>query len=445
MHRSVQNQEISYNVFMLKNRQTLLFVGDVVMLGLALWTMTALRFDFSTQNTFVQAQARTFALLFIAWLIVFFIFDLYNLRRVNPNPRNIGTLGLAIATSTAISVILFYIFPVQGITPKTNLIIIAVISFVLLVTWRRIFYKLFASTYLQKIALIGNDPAIEHLRADLAKHPHIGTVVVNIDKYDPAQPLPSLHLIITDDINLRDLIHIQETTKAEVLSLASAYEELFGKIPLALMNDERAVSILTRRLPIAYRLIERLLEIIIATLLLLITSPILLITTIARLVEDGRPIIIGQSRVGKGGAIFRLYKFRSMKALAPDGSAEIGAAQWAEKRDPRITPLGRILRKTHIDEIPQMWNILRGDLALIGPRAERPEFVATLEKNIPYYYLRHIQKPGFTGWAQIKFRYARTVLEAQEKFEYDLYYLQHKNPLLDVGIVLKTAQIIFTH
>jgi lipopolysaccharide/colanic/teichoic acid biosynthesis glycosyltransferase len=125
--------------------------------------------------------------------------------------------------------------------------------------------------------------------------------------------------------------------------------------------------------------------------------------------------------------------------------AETHGAAWADKQDSRITRIGRVLRATHLDEVPQMYNIIKGDLALIGPRAERPEFVATLEQHIPYYYLRHTIKPGFTGWAQIKYRYARSIDDSREKFEYDLYYLKNKSPLLDIGIILKTLQIMFTH
>jgi lipopolysaccharide/colanic/teichoic acid biosynthesis glycosyltransferase len=125
--------------------------------------------------------------------------------------------------------------------------------------------------------------------------------------------------------------------------------------------------------------------------------------------------------------------------------AEKDGAKWAGTHDPRITKVGTILRKTHLDEVPQMYNIIRGDIALVGPRAERPEFVQTLQSAIPYYYLRHTIKPGFTGWAQIKYRYARSIDDSKEKFEYDLYYLKNKSPLLDIGIVLKTLQIIFTH
>jgi lipopolysaccharide/colanic/teichoic acid biosynthesis glycosyltransferase len=135
-----------------------------------------------------------------------------------------------------------------------------------------------------------------------------------------------------------------------------------------------------------------------------------------------------------------------MIVLGADGQAETGTAVWSTGgKDSRITKVGAITRKLHVDEIPQMLNLLKGDLALVGPRPERPEFVANLEKEIPYYFMRHTIKPGFTGWAQIKFRYARTVLDSEEKFEYDLFYLKNRNIFLDVGIILKTAQIVFTH
>jgi lipopolysaccharide/colanic/teichoic acid biosynthesis glycosyltransferase len=206
------------------------------------------------------------------------------------------------------------------------------------------------------------------------------------------------------------------------------------------MDEEKAIQIITAHQHIGYQFFERTLEIIIALVVLIVCSPLLLVAIIGRFIEDGSPIFYTQTRAGKDNTIFNVYKLRSMKK-----DAEKNGVQWADKRDARTTAFGRLLRKTHIDELPQMWNVLRGDIALIGPRPERPEIIAELEKTIPYYSLRHSVKPGFTGWAQIKFRYARTVLDSQEKFEYDLYYLLNKNPLLDFGILVKTIQIIFTH
>jgi lipopolysaccharide/colanic/teichoic acid biosynthesis glycosyltransferase len=125
------------------------------------------------------------------------------------------------------------------------------------------------------------------------------------------------------------------------------------------------------------------------------------------------------------------------------GAEKRGKPKWAEKEDPRVTKVGKVLRKLHLDELPQMINVLKGDISLVGPRPERPEFVKKLEKQIPYYHLRHIIKPGFTGWAQIKFRYARSVMDSFEKFQYDLYYIKNRSIFLDLGILLKTFQLLF--
>ena len=125
--------------------------------------------------------------------------------------------------------------------------------------------------------------------------------------------------------------------------------------------------------------------------------------------------------------------------------AETKEAVWAKKRDKRITRVGRFLRRIHFDEIPQIVNVIKGDISLIGPRPERPEFVEKLEKEIPHYHLRYLIKPGFTGWAQIKFRYGRSIMDSHEKFQYDLYYLKNRSFLLDIGILLKTFQLFFKH
>lgn len=425
---------------MLKDRKTILLLGDILALALSFVFMTAIRFDSVTNSHLITTQRNIFILLFILWLIIFFIFDLYNLRRVNPSPRNIGTLALAILTNTGLSVIFFYIFPPDGITPKTNLAIVSSVAFILLVAWRRFFYLLFSSKYSQRIVVIGEREEIEHLVLDLSKNPHIGTVVAKFKTYDPDISLPKTDMVIADGVNLEGLSNISNSTGAEVMSLSGAYEELFGKIPLSHMTEERAIEVFTKQHQSTYNLLGKLLEFIIALFVLIVACPFLLISMLAILIQDGGPVIYRQERVGKGGKIFLIFKLRSMIK-----NAETSGAQWAEKKDPRTTSVGKVLRALHIDEVPQMVNILKGDIALIGPRPERPELVSKLEKEIPYYSLRQTAKPGFTGWAQIKFRYARTVFDSREKFEYDLYYLANKNPLFDLGILVKTVQIIFTH
>jgi len=426
---------------MLKNRQTILLFGDALMLSIALAVMLVIRFNFASESLLIIAQRNIFTVFFVLWLIVFFIFDLYNLRRVNPNPRNIGLMVGAMLINIGVAILLLYLFPQQGITPKTNLLIVAGVGLVLLVVWRRSFYHLFTARLPQRIGIIGQGPLIDELRKEIIEHPELGIVVRHWTTDAQAQAdTVAIDTLIADNVPAETLIALAQKFQAEPLSLMQAYQTMFAKIPVVLMTNEQAITLVSSERHRGALVIYRIVEIVFATTVLIITSPFVLIAILAILIEDGGPVFYHQTRVGKHNKEFMVHKLRSMVK-----NAEQGTALWAKEGDHRITRVGKLLRKLHIDEVPQMWNIIVGDIALIGPRPERPELVATLEQEIPYYFLRHSIKPGFTGWAQIKFRYARTVLDSKEKFEYDLYYLANKSPLLDIGIVLKTAQIIFTH
>ncbi len=430
-----------YNCGMNKNRQTVLLAGDALVLGVAFLLMTAIRFDVSSEGAFIVLQAQSFLLLFLLWLVVFFIFDLYAFGRINPNARNIGLLLLAVGTNTIVGIIFFYLFPTVGISPRFNLLLVSVFAFIFLVAWRRAFYQLLAKKFKRHIAVIGSSVSAQQLIAEIIKQPHVGSIDTVLEKV-PDEIAPHIDLVIAEPSKPFELLLAARAMNCEVVSLTQAYETLFGKLPLSLMTEERAMTIISKNNTdhIGIALLYRLMEVFIALVILVLASPFLLLALLAIYIEDGTPLLYRQKRVGKHGRVFSLYKLRSMVK-----DAEKDGAQWALAHDTRITLVGRILRASHIDEVPQMWNVIKGDLALIGPRPERPELVSELEQHIPYYFLRHTIKPGFTGWAQIKFRYARSVMDSREKFEYDLYYLANKNVLIDVGILLKTVQIIFTH
>jgi len=149
-------------------------------------------------------------------------------------------------------------------------------------------------------------------------------------------------------------------------------------------------------------------------------------------------VLYHQARVGQHGRIFTVHKFRSMR---PDAEAETGAV-WAKANDDRITPVGRIMRRTRLDELPQLWNVLRGDMSFVGPRPERPEFVRQLTEQIPFYPQRHVLKPGVTGWAQVSYTYGASVEDAMEKLQYDLFYIKHLSLALDLFVILKTIQTV---
>lgn len=426
-----------------KRKRTVIFFADIVSFFIGLVGALFLRFDFS-QDLFV-AHIVPFSALFFLWLLVFFLFNLYEPDSYNPNPRTIGKLFLAFLVNFFLGVLFFYVMPDFGITPKSTLVLVVAASCVSVIGLRRLIYHFSRRGFSQKIGLYGTAfQKAESLIAQIKKDSHYQILETPV-----SSPTELFSLGILPDV----LIVPEQLTASELTALATytgtlvridiAHELFFSRVPLAFMTEEKALACMERRYA-PWSVFARTAEIAVALLVILITLPLTLLA-VPFVLADGGPLFIRQTRTGKNERPFVLYKFRSMKALSPDGSAETAGAMWATENDPRITWIGRVLRKTHIDEIPQMWNIVKGDLALVGPRAERPEFVEELKRQIPYYFVRHTVRPGFTGWAQIKYHYARTVNDSREKFEYDLFYIKHRSLLLDLGIVIKTVQIIFTH
>jgi lipopolysaccharide/colanic/teichoic acid biosynthesis glycosyltransferase len=185
----------------------------------------------------------------------------------------------------------------------------------------------------------------------------------------------------------------------------------------------------------ANRFLKRAVDLLAATAVLVVTAPLGLCVALLIKMEDGGPIFFRQRRVGLGGVVFLLSKFRSMRV---DAEAETGPI-WAQPDDPRVTRVGRWIRLLHVDEIPQAWNVLRGEMSFVGPRPERPEFTQALEQALPFYGWRHLVRPGLTGWAQINYRYGASVEDTRHKLEYDLYYLRHYSLFGDLAIVLRTV------
>ncbi len=187
-------------------------------------------------------------------------------------------------------------------------------------------------------------------------------------------------------------------------------------------------------------IVMRIFDVVVASAFLAILMPLLVVTALAIWVEGGGPILFRQTRTGLRGAPFRMLKFRSMRCDAESD----GTPRWADESDPRITRVGRVIRTMRVDEVPQLFNVLKGEMSLVGPRPERPQFVETLSQQIPLYTLRHTVKPGITGWAQVRYRYAASVAEAARKLDYDLYYVEHRSLLFDLRILLETARVVLT-
>ena len=220
--------------------------------------------------------------------------------------------------------------------------------------------------------------------------------------------------------------------------LASVYEEYTGKIAVENLRPSWLIFSPGFRKSVLLSMAKRGLDVLVAALGLAILAPVIAIVAIAIRISSPGPAFYYQRRVGKDGQIFTIYKFRSMHA---DAEARTGAV-WSKEDDPRVTRVGRILRRTRLDELPQLWNVLVGDMSLVGPRPERPEFVADLTAQIPFYGQRHVVRPGVTGWAQIRHRYGASVEDALQKLQFDLFYIKHMSIALDVFIGIETLKTV---
>jgi len=236
------------------------------------------------------------------------------------------------------------------------------------------------------------------------------------------------------------LLDVQERG-VQVTRMPVAYEELLGRVPIHHLESAWLLRSFVDELQVSafYLMAKRLLDLLgglVGVLVFLLICPWV---ASAILLESGRPVFYLQTRYGRGGRTFRVIKFRSMIQNAEAN----GQIHWAQPDDPRATRVGRFIRKMHLDEIPQFWNIVRGDMSLVGPRPERPELVTELEKQIPFYRARLLVKPGITGWAQVNYGKGASVEGSAEKLEYDLYYIKHRGLLMDLWIILRTVGSVF--
>jgi exopolysaccharide biosynthesis polyprenyl glycosylphosphotransferase len=292
----------------------------------------------------------------------------------------------------------------------------------------------------RKVLIVNNNqnPLVNEIR----NNNHSGyEVVCEIDNFNYEKILDlKPDTVIIGSIESENLPHIYALTKSDIYTstISLFYEQAFQKIPTEVSTEESIVEY-TNKANNIFTTLKRFIDITISILFLIVLSPIIVVVSILVKVSSRGPVLFCQTRVGLNDNLFTIYKFRSMYI-----DSEKDGPVWTkdDKTDSRITPLGRILRKTHLDEIPQLINIFRGDISFVGPRPERPEFTKIIEEKIPYYTLRHNVKPGLTGWAQINYRYGASVADANEKLKYDFYYIKNKNTFLDILIIAKTFAMI---
>jgi sugar transferase (PEP-CTERM system associated) len=392
-----------------------------------------------------------------------YYFDLYDLKVYRSNIE----LGIRLLQSLGVSSILlaalYYIFPFLIIGKGIFLISLGLMG-VVIVLWRIIYNYILRTRQLdQKIMIVGSGPLAKNIASEILERMDTGFKIIGFIAESPGRVGEKLASpsIIGDQSQIFDI-----AAREKVDRIIVALEERRGKFPDAQLLECKMRGIvveegiefyehLTGRLQVESlrpsflifsdgfkkseltMWVKRVSGFTLSSIGLIFLSPLILVISILIKIDSHGPVFYKQKRVGKRGKIFKLLKFRSMV-----DNAETNGPVWAENDDKRITRVGRWIRKWRLDEVPQMFNVIKGDMSFVGPRPERPYFVEQLRKEIPFYDQRFSVKPGVTGWAQIKYRYGASKEDALEKLKYDLYYIKNLSPLIDLLIIFETIKVV---
>ncbi|MEK7649495.1 MAG: sugar transferase [Patescibacteria group bacterium] len=436
-------------------RTILLAIGDVAVFWASLVITLFLRYGADRFNGNFAIHILPFGVVFAVWILVFYIIGLYEVRIIGKPEQLFKYLTYATLSGGIIAIALFYFVPAFTITPRINLILDIIITFALMLGWRSLFAFAGRSTDKIRVLLVGSSPDIDELARTIEDYPHLGYI---IKARCPEVTPHILNLVSEHQVDIVVASKENQTNDTLLQALYEAihrgirfvdvsvfYEMILGRIPVSLISKVWFLENIAEAEKLFFEISKRAVDILFALILVIPTTILMPFVAVAIRLNSQGPIFIRQKRIGRMGKSFTLLKYRTMLALSPDGSAETRGAEWSQEGDKRITGIGKILRSTRIDELPQVWNILRGDLSFIGPRPERPEFVENLRKDIPYYDMRHLVRPGLSGWAQINppYYYAShddTIL----KLQYDLYYIKNRDLGLDLSIALKTLMVMLS-
>jgi exopolysaccharide biosynthesis polyprenyl glycosylphosphotransferase len=432
-------------------KKIIILLGDILILYGALMLTLIVRYGPNYFESSLKAHLKPFSIIFLVWLLIFYLADLYKGKHLRVGLETIQTFVIVIVSSAAASVILFYLFPsFFKLTPKTNLAIFSLSFGILSLGWRLVLGKIYISSgWRDRLLIIGDSPIINQA-IDYSKHNlQIGyDVVSQIKEISGVKVAQDINKSVTanhinaiviqshfkKDLEITKVIYQLLSSKIAVMDFVAFYEMIFQKVPLEELEESWFIEKITTRRHL-YDAIKRLIDIGLSLSLLIILLPLILIIAIlTKLSSRQEPVIYKQERVGANNKLFTLYKFGTMRVDQ--------GPLWTLENDKRLTLLGRFLRHTHLDEIPQLYNILKGDISFIGPRPERKE-LAELYQQLPYYEIRHLIKPGLTGWAQLNYKPSASVEEAKEKLEYDIYYIKNRSLVLDFLILLRTVKYLF--
>jgi exopolysaccharide biosynthesis polyprenyl glycosylphosphotransferase len=435
-----------------KRAPWLLLMGDAFFFVVSLWLALFLRYGESPEREVFFAHLAPFSLLFIVWILVFFITGLYDKQSIILKSRLPAYLFQGQVVNSIIAVIFFYFIPWFGISPKTTLFVYLVISLLLIIWWRVQGYFLLVPKIKERAILIGEGEEVKELREEIERNPEYNIIIVSSIDLDKSSRESVLHEVESSNASVIAIdFHNDKVNgilpglynlifrRIRFINIDELYEEIFNRIPLSLIKHTWFLQNISTTPKIIYDALRRLMDITLSFILGLISLFFYPFVALAIKLEDHGPVFISQERVGQDDRLVKIYKFRSMSRNELDLS---------KGGDNQITTVGSFLRKSRIDELPQLWNVFRGDLSLIGPRPELPSGVRLYEQEIPYYNVRHLIKPGLSGWAQLYHlnppHHGEAVVQAREKLSYDLFYIKNRSFLLDLNIALKTVKEIIS-
>lgn len=439
----------------------LLFIGDLLLIVLANVLGTWLRLGVPHSSFLTYTTAFLFTL--IIYPTVFYVFDLYNIEKTHDWKEMVFRSGIATAIGGILSILLFYLLP-ESQYGRGIMAIQMSITWIVINVWRGFFASLYrSSSHKIPTLILGagycGDTLYRLLESPLSPYEIKGfldddplklgrrrspAVLGACSQLKEIAEKVGAEMAILAIPKNRSATLIRNILEARlhgivIKEMADIHEQLTGRIPVQYIADQwllfaEGFYLLHKEY---IQKLKRLCDLILSGIMLMVTAPLFGLIALAIRLDTPGPIVYRQERVGKNEKVFTIYKFRSMSH-----DAEKGKARWAAERDPRVTRVGRLLRLSHMDELPQVWNVFKGEMSIVGPRPERPEFVALLEQKVPYYFVRHSVRPGITGWAQVNYRYGSSIEDASRKLESDLYYVKNMSLLLDFKILLKTIGVV---
>ncbi|MBI5643621.1 MAG: TIGR03013 family PEP-CTERM/XrtA system glycosyltransferase [Deltaproteobacteria bacterium] len=445
-----------------------LFLSEFIIVMSTAIIISAARFDLNG-SVLISYDPFLFktTVMAVIYMLVFYYSDLYSPEFYAPGRQMIVSLLAAVAAASVMLFSIYYLVPSlkawRGILIANALLLPAV-----LIAWRRFFMSRFFTFELpeQHVLIIGTGDLAKKIGSEIYNKKANGLKLMGFIDEDPSklgQSIVNPGVIgcfgdiaqIVKSVGIKRIIVALPDRRAKLPMLAlldcklrgviieegeTFQEHLTGRIPLDQLKPSWMVfsdgfkSLRTRKI------VKRVFDAVLSVIGFVIVSPIMLIAAIAIRLESKGPVIFKQIRVGENQQKFEIYKFRSMRTDAESSTGPV----WAQANDSRVTNVGRFIRATRIDELPQLVNILKGEMSFVGPRPERPFFVEQLKEKIPYYEMRMVVKPGITGWAQIKYPYGASYSDALEKLQYDIYYIKNMSPMLDIMIILLTVKVVLT-